>query len=116
MLDSKEDFEIFDQLLSTELPGAIFRHLPSAYISSSQEPSEVPEAMVLQRRKDTSLLELLESHTGGSTLEVVFQPQPPTLLPIHTSPFEQPKKKRKREKKGKETSEEGEIASKDLEP
>ena len=63
--------------------------------------------MVLQHRKDTSLLELLESHTEGYTLEVAIQP----LL------REQPKKKRKSDRKGKDVTEEGEVVpSKDLEP
>lgn len=72
--------------------------------------------MVLQRKQKTSLLELFESHDEGSTLEVAVQPRPPTLLPIHSFPLEQLKKKRKREKKWKEASEEGEISSKDLQP
>lgn len=72
--------------------------------------------MVLQCKKNNSLLELLESHAGGSTPEVAVQTQPLTPLPTHISPSEQPKKKRKREKKGKEASKEGEMAPKDLEP
>ena len=73
--------------------------------------------MVLQHRKDTSLLELLESHTEGYTLEVAIQPRPPTPLPTHDSLSEQPKKKRKSDRKGKEVTEEGEVVPlKDLEP
>ena len=73
--------------------------------------------MVLQRRKDTNLLELLESHAGGSVLEVPIQTQPLTPLPSYTSSLEQPEKKRKRDRKGKEVTEEGEaVPSKDLEP
>ena len=64
--------------------------------------------MVLQR-KNTSLLELLESQAGGSMPEVAIQPRPPTPLPTCTSFVEPPKKKRMREKKGKETSEEDEV-------
>ena len=103
-------------MLPIESPSATFTHLPFAQVSSSQEPSNVPKAMVLQCKKNTSLLELLESHTGGYTPEVAIQPRPPTPLPTHTSLFEQLEKKRKREKKGKEVSEKGEIAPKDLEP
>lgn len=73
--------------------------------------------MVLQRNKNTSLLELLESHARGSTPKVVVQPRLPTPLPTHTSLSEQPEKKRKREKNGKEIYEEGEVAPpKDIEP
>ena len=64
--------------------------------------------MVLQR-KNTNLLELLESHTGWSTLEVSIPPQAPTPIPCCTTPAKPLKKKRKREKKGKEVAEEGEI-------
>ena len=73
--------------------------------------------MVLQRKKNTSLLELLESHSRGSTPEVAIQTWPPTPLPTHTSLPEQVDKKRKRDKKGKEVSKEGEvIPSKEFEP
>ena len=92
--DLEEDFEVFDQPYPTE-------PLPSAQISSSQEPPDIPEAMVLHRKKNTSLLELLESHVGGSTPEVAIQPRPPTPLPTHTSLSERPEKKRKMKKKRK---------------
>ena len=73
--------------------------------------------MVLQQNKNISLLELLESHAGVSTLEVAVQTQPPTPLPAHPSPSEQAKKKRKRDKKGKEVPKEGEVVpSKELKP
>jgi len=118
MLDSKEeDFEVFDRPYLTESPCTISRSLPSAQISSNQELANIPEAMVLRRKKNTSLLELLESHIGRSIPEVAVQPQPLTPLPICTSPSDQLEKKRKKEKKGKEISEEGEIVPfKDPEP
>ena len=93
VLDSEEDFEVFDQPNPTESPGAIFRHLPSIQVSNSQEPSNIPEVMVLQHKKNTSLLELLELHVKGFTPEVAVQPRAPTPLPTHTSPSKQPKKK-----------------------
>lgn len=78
---------------------------------------DISEVMVLQCRKDTNLLELLESHAGGSTPEVAIQPRPPTPLPTHGSPSEQPEKKRKKDRKGKEVTGEGEVVpSKDFEP
>ena len=71
--------------------------------------------MVLQRRKKTSLFELLESYARRSTLEVAAQPWPLTPLPTHTSPLEQIDKKRKR--KGKDVFKEGGVVpSKELEP
>ena len=118
MVDSEEeDFEVFDQPYPTESPCTISRPLPSAQISSNQELADIPEAMVLLRKKNTSLLELLKSHVGRSIPEVVVQPQPPTPFPTCTSPSDQLEKKRKKEKKGKEISEKGEIVpSKDPEP
>ena len=109
VIDSEEDFEVFDQPDLTESPSTTSKFLPSAQISADQEIADIPEAMVLQRRKDTSLLKLLESHVGGSTLEVAIQPRPPTPFPTYTSPSEQPEKKRKRDRKGKEIAEEGEV-------
>ena len=44
--------------------------------------------MVPQRKQKTNLFELLESHVGGSVLEVAVQPRPLTPIPTHTSPFE----------------------------
>lgn len=73
--------------------------------------------MVLQCKQKTILLELLESHAGGSTPEMAIQTRPSTPLLIHTTPFEPADKKRKRDKKGKEVSKEGEvIPSKEFEP
>ena len=47
VLNSEEDFEVFDQPFLTESPRATFSHLPSTQVSSSQEPSNILEAMVL---------------------------------------------------------------------
>lgn len=72
--------------------------------------------MVLQC-KNTSLLELLESHAGGSTPKVAVHTWPTTPLPFYTSSAEPLEEKRKREKKGKEVFEKGEIPPpKDPEP
>ena len=61
----EEDFEIFDQPHPTESLSNTSRPLPSAQINSNQEPANIPEAMVLQHKKNTSLLKLLESHAEG---------------------------------------------------
>lgn len=48
---------------------------------------------------------------------MAVQPWPLTPLPNHTSPSELADKKRKRDKKGKEVSEKGEVVPyKELEP
>ena len=84
--DFEEDFEVLNQSPPAKSPHASFSHLPPTQVSSNQETSNIPEAMVLQRKKNTSLLELLESHTGVSTPKVAIQTHPPIPLPIHASP------------------------------
>ena len=117
IVDSEENFKIFDQPPAPNSPHAAFSPLPPTQVSSSQGPSNVLEGMVLQRKKKTSLLELLESHTGGFTLDIAIQTQPPTPLPVHTFSPKQANKKRKMDKKGKDVAEEGEVVpSKELEP
>ena len=108
VVDLEEDFEVFNWQDLAESLSITPRSLSSTLVSSIQQIIVVPEAMVLQR-KNTSLLELLESHARGSTLKVVVHPQSLTPIPSHTSPAEPLKKKRKRDKKGKEAFEEGEI-------
>lgn len=73
--------------------------------------------MVFQCKKNTSLLELLESHARGSTLEVAVQNRPPTPLFAITSPFEPVNKKRKGDTKDKEMLVKGEVVPiKELKP
>jgi len=100
VVDSEEeDFEVFDRLDPVDSPTTSPRHLPSAQISSNKETTNIPEAMVLQR-KNTNLLELLESHAGWSMLEVSIPPRAPTPIPCCTTLAKPLEKKRKREKKG----------------
>lgn len=108
VVDLEEDFELFDRLDLVESSNITLRSLPSTQVSSNQEIANTLEAMVLQR-KNTSLLKLLESHTGGSIPKVAVHPWPTTPLPSYISPAEPLEKKRKREKKGKEASEKGDI-------
>lgn len=61
VVDSEEDFEVFDRPDLAKYLNLNPRLLPFAQVSSNQETADVPEAMILQR-KNTSLLELLESH------------------------------------------------------
>ena len=81
VVDTEEDFEVFDPLDPTESPGTTSRPLPPNQINSNQELADIPEVMVLQRKKDTSLLELLKSHIRGFAPEVVRDraPSPPFL-------------------------------------
>ena len=117
VLDSDEDFEVFDQLQAPKPSGADFSHLPPTQVSGIQEAPSVPDTMVLQHKSKTSLLKLLESHAGGLVPNVAIQTHPPTPLPAHTSQPKLVDKKSKRDKKGKDVAEEGEvISSKDPEP
>lgn len=115
--DSEEDFEVFDQLQSPEPSSLDFSHLPSTQVSSIQEAPSVPDAMVLQRKYKTSLLELLESYAGGTVPKVAIQTRPSNPLPAQTSQPDLANKKRKLDRKRKDVDEEEEvILSKELEP
>lgn len=67
VVDSEEDFKVFNQSSPIKSPHTSSTYLPSAQLSDVQKSSDILEAMVLQRKQNTSLLELLESHTRGST-------------------------------------------------
>ena len=69
VLDSEDDFEVFNQPESPEIPVDDLGQLPSAQISHTQEASSIPDAMVLQHKTRSSLYDLLESHIGGNVLE-----------------------------------------------
>ena len=71
--NSEEDFKIFYQPQSPKPSSATFSQLPSTKVSSVQETSNILDAMVLQRKPKTILLELLESQVRGSVPEVAVQ-------------------------------------------
>ena len=79
--DSKEEFEVFNQLQSPKPSDVDVSHLPSAQVSNVQEAPSIPNAMVLQHKAKTSFLDLLESHVGGTMLEVAIQTKPLTPFP-----------------------------------
>ena len=104
--DFEEDFKVFNQPLSLEPIDANFSHLPPAQVSNIQEAPSIPNAMVLQCKAKTSLL---ESHVEGIVPEVAIQTKPPTSLPTQTSQPDLANKKRKRDWKGKNIAKEGEV-------
>lgn len=108
VVDLEDEFNIFNWPNFAESSSVNLIPLPFTQISSNQETTNVPKAMVLHR-KNTSLLELLESHDRGTTPNVAINPQPLTPLLSRTSPIEPLKKKRKRDKKGKAAPKEGKI-------
>ena len=79
VLDSEDDFEVFNQPQSLEASTGDFSHLPLAQVIQTQGDSSIPEAMRLQRKPKMSLLDLLESHVGGNVLEKAVQPKPTSL-------------------------------------
>ena len=95
--DSEEDFKVFNQPLSSEPIDANFSYLPPAQVSNIQEAPSIPNAMVLQCKAKTSLLELLEFHVEGIVPKVAIQTKPPTSLPTQTSQPDLANKKRKRD-------------------
>nr|POF02845.1 hypothetical protein CFP56_10903 [Quercus suber] len=68
-------------------------------VSEDQEATEVPKAMVIEK-KLPDLLSLLESHAGGATPEVLMMPRPPTPVPLPPAQTNPADKKRMRDKKG----------------
>ena len=75
------------------------------------------DTMVLQRKTRSSLLDLLESHTGGNVPEKAIQPKPPTPPSGQVPQVDPLNKKRKRNQKAKEVMEEGRgFLSKEVEP
>lgn len=109
IVDSKEDFEVFDQPNLAKSLEAIPKRLVSTQVSTKQKATDIPEAIVLQRRTP-NILALLESHAKSATLEVAVDPKPPTPHPSRAFLIKLGEKIRKRDKRpGKEVFEEGEI-------
>ena len=59
---SDDDFKVFNQPQSAEVPAGDFSHLPLAQVSHTQEAPTILNTMVLQCKTRSSLLDLLESH------------------------------------------------------
>ena len=59
--DSKDEFKVFNKLQSLKAPTGDFSDLPLAQASHTQEALSIPNAMVLQHKTRTSLLDLLEA-------------------------------------------------------
>ena len=78
VLESKDDFKVFNQPQFLEVLASDFSHLPPAQVTHTQEALIVLDAMVLQCKTRSSLLDLLESHAEGNVPEKAVQPKPPT--------------------------------------
>ena len=59
--ESKDDFKVFNQPESPEVPTGDFSHLPLAQVSQTQGDPSIPEAMGIQRKPKTGLLKVIES-------------------------------------------------------
>ena len=86
ILDSEDDFEVFNRLESLEASTDDFSHLPLAQVSQIQEEFFIPEAMGIQRKPRAGLLGVMESQSGSKALKRLLQrssPHPfhPLFLP-----------------------------------
>ena len=52
---SKDNFEVFNQPESLEVPAGDFSHLPTAKLSQTQRDLPIPEAMGIKRKQRTGL-------------------------------------------------------------
>ena len=71
VLDSEDNFEVFNRLESPKAPISDFNHLPFTQLSQIQEDLPVPEAMGIQHKPKASLIEVMESQVGGKAPETV---------------------------------------------
>ena len=71
VLDSEDNFEVFNRLESPKAPISDFSHLPFTQLSQIQEDLPVPEAMGIQHKPKASLIEVMESQVGGKAPETV---------------------------------------------
>lgn len=88
-----EDFEVFYCLDETEDISSSLR-LTTTLVSENQETTDVPKAMVLEKRIHI-LLSLLESHARTAIPKVPIVPRPSTLIPPPPSQTELIDKKKK---------------------
>ena len=67
--DSKDDFEVFNQLSSPEILSRDLDHFLLAQTSLAQGDSSLLEDMGIKRKQRTGLLEVMESSTGSKAPE-----------------------------------------------
>ena len=79
--ESKDDFEIFNQPLPSEPLVTNFSQLLPAQVSHTQEDSTVPNAMVIQHKSKSSLLDLLEAMCPKRPFRPSSPPFPLLKLP-----------------------------------
>ena len=79
--ESKDDFEVFNRPESPKVPAGDFSHLPSAQVSLTQGDPSIPEAMGIQRKPRTGLLEVMKSQVGSKMQEKTTQAKLPPLPP-----------------------------------
>ena len=69
VLDSEDDFEVFNRPESPEASTSDFSHLPSAQVSQIQEDFSVSKAMGIQRKPRAGLLGIMESQSENKVPE-----------------------------------------------
>ena len=98
--DLDKDFEVFYCEDPKDSLAPTYRHLATAQVSTSQEATKIPKAMVLEE-KTPDLLALLTVHTEGNSPMVLVIPRPPTPTPVQAATTEAIEKKRKKGKAAK---------------
>lgn len=93
--DIDKDFEVFYRADFKDSLAPIHCPLVATQVSTSQEITNVPKAMVLQE-KTLDLLALLTAYTRGDAPVVPIIPRPPTSAPLLTSPLLMPPRRKER--------------------
>ena len=83
VLDSGDDFEVFNQPQSLDLQISDSSHLSLAQVSRIQEDTSIPKAMGIHCKPRASLLKIMESQAGGKEPEVAGQAKHPSLPTLH---------------------------------
>ena len=78
---SEDNFEVFNQFQSPKVPSCDFGDLPLAKANHTNEAPSIPNAMVLQQKTRSSLLDLLESYAGGNMPNKTIQTKTFTPYP-----------------------------------
>lgn len=84
-----KDVKFFYQEDIEELLAPTHRCLPTASVSTSQEASNILEAIFLEE-KTSDLLALLTAHVGANAPIVPVVPRPPTLAPTCAPSYDVP--------------------------
>ena len=83
VLDSEDNFEVFNRPQSPEVLTSDFSHLLSTEVSQTQGNPSIPEAMGIQYKPKANLMEIMESQARGKAPEAASQAKHPSLPTPH---------------------------------